>query len=1084
MFVSPASTDNTSSDNSDSDENQHPQILLVPPQQSKPSKPTHQSPSSADPEQKSFTPPKTPKQKNTTKPKQNISTFNCVLCNLEFFDVKCFIKHINGHVLQKFHGVIDPSVPQSLDCAACPRCGCYFKSRGVSKHLASCTQKAIASSLPPDDPEDSDWLPPLHDVFSSHCPTVSYVPATHRQAWADVLSQELTRVANQNTVEAWTRLFMLPKCVLPASKRAGVRNRGDNFNITKLCQYWQSGHLKWLWSRSSRSHPSNSSSTSSPDSPQTLRSAIQHARHSRLGKACSVLASSGLAPNSPDTFQRLQQKHPIADSPPDMSDSVDSAAHPALRLASDFDLSRVLHSFTKGVGTDGTNFRVQHLLDVIDAHPAMPFLPALRSVLNLLLSGKAVDSVREFAAGARLTALAKGDSDVRPIAAGNIFRRLASKCVCALITTRSQLYFKGLQYGVSFSGGAEHIIHSVRDVISDKWESDEDLMMLKVDFSNAFNSISRSAMLSEVVREFPDLLPWVQWCYGSSSQLFHHGKSILSCVGVQQGDPLGPFLFCLVEHVLLKPMKQRWPRLRLNKWYADDGVIIGSTSEIISIIEYLRTQGAPLGLFLNLNKCELYSPSVDNFDSQFSDRSLGQLSIPPELHARFSVPDFTLLGAPFGSAVFCQKAVAKMRESNQQLLDRLALLEDIQVSLHLLRTCISYCKFVYLIRTTPPSLIQPELDQVDLQIRSSLDRFADLHMTDVAWSQAQLSLSRGGLGLRSVSRHARAAYVSSHCRFMPGLDNDYIRECLSGLGHELAPAMSADEYADSILSLEKPPSQKSFSAKLDDRDKDSLRKKLSASTCDSIRMLSVTAVRSSAWLQAMPCRGPFDMVLESDEMQVALQHRLGLPLISSVPMCPACRKVPLDPLGHHHLTCKNQGHVVRRHNRIRDALFDLLKLAELNPEKEQGASWADRSRPADVLCDWSLSKKAAFDISVVSPLTDENLKQAGEFDVIERAAALKHSENDSQCLGLKWLCVPLVVDSYGQWCAEAHEAFSKISDSLHIKLKVSPSSSLSFIFCTLGLVLARQNALSILSRYVKPLPVGRREVNQLHSRVD
>jgi hypothetical protein len=80
--------------------------------------------------------------------------------------------------------------------------------------------------------------------------------------------------------------------------------------------------------------------------------------------------------------------------------------------------------------------------------------------------------------------------------------------------------------------------------------------------------------------------------------------------------------------------------------------------------------------------------------------------------------------------------------------------------------------------------------------------------------------------------------------------------------------------------------------------------------------------------------------------------------------------------------------------------------------------------------------------------------------------------------------VPLVVDSYGQWCAEAHEAFSKISDSLHIKLKVSPSSSLSFIFCTLGLVLARQNALSILSRYVKPLPVGRREVNQLHSRVD
>jgi hypothetical protein len=233
----------------------------------------------------------------------------------------------------------------------------------------------------------------------------------------------------------------------------------------------------------------------------------------------------------------------------------------------------------------------------------------------------------------------------------------------------------------------------------------------------------------------------------------------------------------------------------------------------------------------------------------------------------------------------------------------------------------------------------------------------------------------------------------------------------------------------------------------------------------------------------MPCRGPFDMVLESDEMQVALQHRLGLPLISSVLMCPVCKKIALDPNGHHQLTCKNHGYVVRRHNRIRDAFYDLLKLAELNPEKEQGASWSERTRPADVLCDWTLARKAAFDISVVSPLTDENLKQAGDYDVIEKKAVLKHAENDAQCSSLKWLCVPLVVDSYGQWCAEAHKAFGKVAESLFIKLKVSHSSALSFIYCTLGLVLARQNALSILSRFPRSVPVGRREVNLLHSRV-
>ena len=36
-------------------------------------------------------------------------------------------------------------------------------------------------------------------------------------------------------------------------------------------------------------------------------------------------------------------------------------------------------------------------------------------------------------------------------------------------------------------------------------------------------------------------------------------------------------------------------------------------------------------------------------------------------------------------------------------------------------------------------------------------------MTDLSWKQAQLSLSRGGLGLRSLMLHAPAAYIASVC---------------------------------------------------------------------------------------------------------------------------------------------------------------------------------------------------------------------------------------------------------------------------------------------------------------------------------
>jgi hypothetical protein len=129
----------------------------------------------------------------------------------------------------------------------------------------------------------------------------------------------------------------------------------------------------------------------------------------------------------------------------------------------------------------------------------------------------------------------------------------------------------------------------------------------------------------------------------------------------------------------------------------------------------------------------------------------------------------------------------------------------------------------------------------------------------------------------------------------------------------------------------------------------------------------------------------------------------------------------------------------------------------MNPKKEQGASWEDLSRPADVLADWSLGKKAAFDISVVSPLTENNLLlSAGAKDVVEDQANTKHMENDPQCAHFGWICVPLIVDSYydGRWCHEAHSAFSKIADNLHIKLKGSFADALSFIYCSLGLVLS------------------------------
>jgi hypothetical protein len=152
-------------------------------------------------------------------------------------------------------------------------------------------------------------------------------------------------------------------------------------------------------------------------------------------------------------------------------------------------------------------------------------------------------------------------------------------------------------------------------------------------------------------------------------------------------------------------------------------------------------------------------------------------------------------------------------------------------------------------------------------------------------------------------------------------------------------------------------------------------------------------------------------------------------------------------------------------------------VAGLNPSKEEGGYERDRTRPADVLVpDWKLGKSAAFDLTVVSPLTSENLSGAGANDVVERAASVKHDENDPKCSAFGWLCVPLAVDSYGQWCLEAHNAFTEIAIRLSVRTKATFSSSLSMIFNTLGVILARHNAIALIARRARPFSIGAREV--------
>ena len=159
-------------------------------------------------------------------------------------------------------------------------------------------------------------------------------------------------------------------------------------------------------------------------------------------------------------------------------------------------------------------------------------------------------AVRPFYFGTNLITLnKKGGGGARLIAVGNTLCRLVAKCFSSQVLDKVSAYLLPLQLGYGISRGAEAIVHSVRCFLQ---QSNVTQSVFKLDFQNTFNSLRRDRMLQVVSEVVPELYSFVHAAYGSPTSLFHGESTILSQEGVQQGDPLGPMIFCVTIHPMLQ----------------------------------------------------------------------------------------------------------------------------------------------------------------------------------------------------------------------------------------------------------------------------------------------------------------------------------------------------------------------------------------------------------------------------------------------------------------------------------------------------------------------------------------------------
>ena len=114
--------------------------------------------------------------------------------------------------------------------------------------------------------------------------------------------------------------------------------------------------------------------------------------------------------------------------------------------------------------------------------------------------------------------------------------------------------------------------------------------------------------------------------------------------------------------------------------------------------------------------------------------------------------------------------------------------------------------------------------------------------------------------------------------------------------------------------------------------------------------------------------------------------------------------------------------------------------------------------------DWERGRPAAWDVTVASPLTPAVLNEAG-MTAGAAGEQRKYIANDPKCQELGCMCVPLAVETYGNWGREAHTTFTHLATRLAICVSLPKRRSLpADLFGRLSLVLTRSIARAILSR--------------------